>query len=60
MRLDENSDIVSVQDYYSYGEILRQYTLGSGANDKYKFTEKERDNETNYMTTLGQGIMIVS
>ncbi len=48
MTLDENSDIVSAQDYYPYGEILRQYTLGSGANDKYKFTEKERDTETNY------------
>lgn len=48
MTLDENSNIVSAQDYYPYGEILRQYTLGSGANDKYKFTEKERDTETNY------------
>jgi len=59
MTLDENSEIVSAQDYYPYGKILRQYTLGSGANDKYKFTEKEplfvyltavdrRDTETNY------------
>ncbi len=43
----ENSDIVSAQDYYPYGEKLRQYTLGSGANNKYHFTEKERDTETN-------------
>ena len=48
MTLDENSNIVSAQDYYPYGEILRSYTLGSGVNDKYKFTEKERDTETNY------------
>ena len=48
MTLDENSDIVSAQDYYPYGEILRSYTLGSGANKKYYFTEKERDTETNY------------
>jgi hypothetical protein len=48
MTLDENSDIVSAQDYYPYGEILRSYTLASDVNDKYKFTEKERDTETNY------------
>jgi hypothetical protein len=48
MTLDENSDIFSAQDYYPYGEILRSYTLGSGVNNKYYFTEKERDPETNY------------
>jgi hypothetical protein len=48
MTLDKTSDIVSAQDYYPYGEILRSYTLGSGANKKYYFTEKERDTETNY------------
>jgi RHS repeat-associated protein len=48
MTLEENSEIVSAQDYYPYGEILRSYTLGSGANNKYYFTEKERDTETNY------------
>jgi RHS repeat-associated protein len=48
MTLEENSEIVSAQDYYPYGEILRSYTLGSGANNKYFFTEKERDTETNY------------
>ncbi|MDP2303917.1 MAG: RHS repeat-associated core domain-containing protein [Ignavibacteria bacterium] len=31
-----------------FGAILRSYTTGSSANDKYKFTEKERDIETNY------------
>ena len=46
MTLDENSEIVSAQDYYPYGEILRSYTLGSDANNKYLFTEKERDTET--------------
>jgi hypothetical protein len=48
MTLDENSNIFSAQDYYPYGEILRSYTLGSGVNNKYYFTEKERDPETNY------------
>ena len=48
MTVDERSNIVSAQDYYPYGEILRSYTLGSGVNDKYYFTEKERDTETNY------------
>lgn len=48
MTLDENSEIVSAQDYYPYGEILRSYTTGADVNSKYKFTEKERDTETNY------------
>lgn len=48
MTLDENRDIVSAQDYYPYGEILRSYTTGADINSKYKFTEKERDTETNY------------
>ena len=47
MTLDENAEVVTAQDYYPYGEILRSYSLG-GLNDKYKFTEKERDTETNY------------
>lgn len=41
-------DIDGAQDFYPYGEVLRQYTTGSNVNDKYKFTEKERDTETNY------------
>jgi RHS repeat-associated protein len=45
---DETATIVSAQDYYSYGEVLRSYVTGSNYNDKYKFTEKERDTETNY------------
>lgn len=48
MKFYENSNIVSAQDYYPYGEILRSYTLGSGAYNKFFFTEKERDTETNY------------
>ncbi len=50
MTLDENSDIVSAQDYYLYGEIItdRSFISGVIVNDKYKFTEKERDTETNY------------
>jgi len=47
MTLDENAEVVTAQDYYPYGEILRSYSLG-GLNGKYKYTEKERDTETNY------------
>ncbi|GBD87710.1 hypothetical protein BMS3Abin03_01644 [bacterium BMS3Abin03] len=47
MTLDENAEVVTAQDYYPFGEILRSYSLG-GLNGKYKFTEKERDTETNY------------
>ena len=45
---DEGATVVSAQDYYPYGEVLRSYVTGSNVNDKYKFTEKERDVETNY------------
>ena len=45
---DEGATVVSAQDYYPYGEVLRSYVSGSNVNDKYKFTEKERDVETNY------------
>ena len=49
MILNANTfDIAGAQDFYPYGEILRQYTTGGNVNDKYKFTEKERDTETNY------------
>jgi RHS repeat-associated protein len=34
------------RDYYPYGETLRAYTTG-GVGDRYMFTEKERDSETN-------------
>jgi len=46
--VDQGGEIVSAQDYYPFGETLRTYTTGSGQNDKYKFTEKERDIETGY------------
>ncbi len=39
---------VSGYDYYPYGEVMREYLTGSSSTDKYKFTEKERDTETNY------------
>ncbi len=48
MILDEASEIVGAQDYYPYGSILRSYTTGGNVNDKYKFTEKERDVESGY------------
>lgn len=42
--IDESSNVVSARDYYAYGGELRGYT--SGIEDKYQFTEKERDSET--------------
>ncbi|MDP2363263.1 MAG: RHS repeat-associated core domain-containing protein, partial [Ignavibacteria bacterium] len=48
MILDENSEIVGAQDYYPFGSLLREATTGGNINNKYKFTEKERDTETNY------------
>ncbi len=43
----ENGAIVNGQDYYPFGEVLRQYTV-SNPIEKYMFTEKERDKETGY------------
>ena len=48
MVVDQRGEITSAQDYYPFGETLRSYTVSSGQNDKYKFTEKERDIETGY------------
>ncbi len=36
---------LSAQDYYAYGGILNQSVSG---DDRYKFTGKQRDDETNY------------
>ncbi len=44
--VDQNGDISSARDYYPYGSILREYTVGD--DEKYKFTEKERDKETDF------------
>ncbi|MFH0733190.1 MAG: RHS repeat-associated core domain-containing protein [bacterium] len=47
--LDEAGTIVAAQDYYAYGEIIPSRSYNAGTPDeKYKFTEKERDIETNY------------
>ena len=47
--VDKNGNIVSAQDYYPYGGILRSYSTGGNSiNDRYKFTQKERDQETGY------------
>jgi RHS repeat-associated protein len=40
-----NNNITYASDYYPFGETMREYTAGT---NKYKFTEKERDNETSY------------
>ncbi|MEW6196676.1 MAG: RHS repeat-associated core domain-containing protein, partial [Bacteroidota bacterium] len=41
--VDNNGNVVSAQDYYPYGELLRSYNAS-----RYLFTEKERDTETSY------------
>ncbi|MCF8355203.1 MAG: RHS repeat-associated core domain-containing protein [Melioribacteraceae bacterium] len=38
---------VAAQDYLPFGGILREYNNAS-PNERYKFTEKERDRETSY------------
>ena len=51
MTIDEKTfEVISAQDYFPFGGIMenRSYTTGGNLNDKYKFTEKERDTETNY------------
>lgn len=44
--MNQQGNVVSGQDYYPYGEICRSIN-NADPNDKYKFTEKERDTETN-------------
>jgi RHS repeat-associated protein len=44
--LQQNGNLASARDYYPYGETLRAYTT-AGVGDRYQFTEKERDTETN-------------
>lgn len=41
---DETGTVVSAQDYFAYGELLRAHN----SIERYKFTEKERDKETEY------------
>jgi len=46
--LDTLGNIIVAQDYFPYGEVIpgRRYILGT-PQEKYKFTGKERDVETN-------------
>jgi len=48
--LDKDCNAVSSQAYSAYGEYLPGTTQTTGGieNEKYKFTGKERDKETNY------------
>jgi RHS repeat-associated protein len=39
--------VANAQDYYPFGERIR-YVTGDPYNDSYKFTEKERDDESGY------------
>ena len=41
---DETGTVISAQDYFAYGELLREYNCV----ERYKYTEKERDKETEY------------
>jgi len=45
MTINSLGVVTNVQDYYAYGEVLRNYN-NSTPNEKYKFTGKERDTET--------------
>ncbi len=45
---DKSGGVVNAQDYYSFGGILRSYITGALNDERYKFTGKERDTETNY------------
>ncbi len=47
--LSRDGEIVTAQDYLPYGEIIPGRSFSSGGlNEKYKFTEKERDDLTGY------------
>ncbi|MBV6419587.1 MAG: hypothetical protein DAHOPDDO_00810 [Ignavibacteriaceae bacterium] len=41
---NETGTVVSAQDYFAYGELLREFN----SMERYKYTEKERDKETEY------------
>ncbi len=45
--ISQSGSIVAAQDYYCYGELIRSYNQGL-SNERYKFTGKESDNESNY------------
>ncbi|MBM4175394.1 MAG: RHS repeat-associated core domain-containing protein, partial [Ignavibacteria bacterium] len=45
--VDKLGNVRNAQDYYPYGEIMQNFEYGA-INEKYKFTEKERDTETGY------------
>ncbi|MBI2420250.1 MAG: RHS repeat-associated core domain-containing protein [Ignavibacteriales bacterium] len=44
--IDTTGTVLNAQDYYAFGEILRSYN-NSSPNERYYFTGKERDTETN-------------
>jgi len=46
--VDKLGNVRKAQDYYPYGEIMQNFEYGA-INEKYKFTEKERDIETSYL-----------
>jgi len=46
--VDKLGNVRNAQDYYPYGEIMQNFEYGA-INEKYKFTEKERDIETSYL-----------
>ncbi len=43
---NESGTLTSARDYYPYGSILREYNAGQ--EERFKFTEKERDKETDF------------
>ena len=46
------SDFINREEYFPYGET----SFGSFARKRYRFTGKERDEESGLVATTGQGI----
>ncbi len=49
MTINKNGKVVSYNDYYPYGSIMPMRSMNMAmADERYKFTGKERDAETSY------------
>ena len=46
MTVDTSGTVVGYDDYYPYGSVLNGRSYTSSADQRYKFTEKERDGST--------------
>jgi RHS repeat-associated protein len=48
MTVNSSGDVVGYDDYYPFGKIIPNKSTVSSADNRYRFTSKERDSETNY------------